>query len=55
MSALVVTLTQERKRGLKNDRRDAFQLADSLQFGAVSPVYEDGGQLGELRAHDADV
>jgi hypothetical protein len=51
---LVVTHAYERKRGPKDDQRDAFHLADSLRLGAVSPVYKDAGQLSELRAH-ADV
>ena len=51
---LVVTHAYERKRGPKDDQRDAFHLAESLRLGAVSPVYKDRGQLSELRAH-ADV
>ena len=51
---LVVTHAYERKRGPKDDQRDAFHLAESLRIGAVSPVYKDRGQLSELRAH-ADV
>ncbi|MGB5413477.1 MAG: hypothetical protein WBN01_02435, partial [Polyangiales bacterium] len=49
-----VTHAYERKRGPKDDQRDAFHLAESLRLGAVSPVYKDRGQLSELRAH-ADV
>jgi len=54
VSELVVTHAYESKRGPKDDQRDAFHLANSLRLGAVSPVYKDGGQMGELRAH-ADV
>lgn len=49
-----MTHAYERKRGPKDDQRDAFHLAISLRPGAVSPVYKDSGQLSELRAH-ADV
>jgi hypothetical protein len=51
---LVVTHAYERKRGPKDNQRDAFHLAESLRLGAVSPVYKNRGQLSELRAH-ADV
>jgi hypothetical protein len=51
---LVVTHAHERKRGPKDDQLDAFHLANNLRLGAVSPVYKDAGQMGELRAH-ADV
>jgi hypothetical protein len=51
---LVVTHAYERKRGPKDDQRDAFTLADQLRLGSVSPVYKDGGQLSAHRAH-ADV
>jgi hypothetical protein len=45
---LVVTHAHERKQGPKDDQRDdAFHLAESLRLGAVSPVYKDGGQMGE--------
>jgi len=47
----VVTHAQERKRRPKDDQRDALCLANSLRLGTVSPVYKDGGQMGELRAH----
>ncbi len=54
VNELVVTHAYERKRGPKDDQRDAFHLTNSLRLGAASPVYKDGGQLSELRAH-ADV
>ena len=47
---LVVTHACERKRGPKDDQRDAFHLAERLRLGAVSPVYKDRGQLSELDA-----
>ena len=47
-SAVMVTGVQE-SRGPKDDRRDAFGLADALRLGAIErAVYKDRGHFGAL-------
>ena len=48
---IVVTHQTERNRGRKDDETDAFARARELRLGAVTPVFKDGGAMGQLRAH----
>ena len=48
---IVVTHLQEQSRGRKDDETDAFARAEQLRVGAVTPVFKDGGRMGELRSH----
>lgn len=48
---IVVTHQGERTRGRKDDETDAFARAEDLRVGSVTPVFKDGGAMGELRAH----
>lgn len=49
VDALVVTCVLE-SRGPKDDRRDAFALADTLRLGTASPVFKDKGSFRRLRS-----
>lgn len=51
VNELVVTHLEQESRGRKDDETDAFARAEQLRVGAVTPVFKDGGRLGELRAH----
>ena len=47
---IIVTHLEQENRGRKDDLSDAFARAEQLRAGAVTPVFKDGGRLGELRS-----
>jgi transposase len=47
---IIVTHLEQENRGRKDDLTDAFARAEQLRAGAVTPVFKDGGRLGELRS-----
>lgn len=47
---IIVTHLEQESRGRKDDQTDAFARAEQLRAGTVTPVFKDGGRLGELRS-----
>jgi hypothetical protein len=50
VAELVVTHIRQESRGRKDDLTDAFARAEELRVGSVTPVFKDGGRMGQLRS-----